>query len=725
MVGCIEVPVLPTPISGPPSRASLLISRKCAPSILGPFTGHSKQLMVSNSQAACVNTPYALAALGSTVPVKRVFNTLKRSLPTAHHGSPTWDRTRKVVPFPSATSCIYGGHKIRSWHFSMLPPKCSFCFLFGHHASLCKKQLYSRSRRWVPKQPHPPLLPPPASGSNSSPSLSLVVCSTSPEGPSSPAVMANFPVDPFPFIPQGGVLSDGGGELRKQRRFITLSGQHIRRNEDMAIAECDAELNPMEQQEFLQLIHQCITQNLRQQVLRYSIYPLGVGIFKLAGIFQRDWLVSAGPFWIGERLVRFVKHDEAVNHKNSPASRIGWVMFFAFPLDFKDINFLEQVVASFGKILYWHSEDSNLSRVLLKVLFDSTINIPRSITVKSCHSMNGEGRSWTFPVYILNNELADGFPADEDNLPPDGGNPHPFNGQVFPGEPAWIQQWVDDQMVNGAFQPDNLEVDPFPDNLPDLNGAVAGELWDNWPEGPAQQPQSPLDDQPQEEISMELSAISNPSNSTSAGHSSQSALMILVDSSSAQVQPTLIPGVEPNVEGINVSTESQLNAPASLLPRQISLVYKRRRYNTAFGPSSPKEDVQPLLSSQPLNDSRVISDVGLRRSVRLQMKSQGLRLLDISWQMASASSQAIAQGNSKGKEVVLPLLPSVQDYANPSSSGMALAPLSIGQIHHTAVRLCGLLAEQVTEDKLTAEPSLEIRLAKVTETTQSQNEDSA
>ncbi|KAG8061188.1 hypothetical protein GUJ93_ZPchr0003g18623 [Zizania palustris] len=93
--------------------------------------------------------------------------------------------------------------------------------------------------------------------------------------------------------------------------------------------------------------------------------------------------------------------------------------------------------------------------------------------------------------------------------------------------------------------------------------------------------------------------------------------------------------------------------------------------------------------------------------------------------MASASSQSSAQGISQGKEVVLPRLPSVQDFANASSSGMALAPLSIGQIHHTAVHLCGLLAEQVTEDKLTTGPSLEIQLAKVTETSQGQNADTA
>ncbi|KAG8088586.1 hypothetical protein GUJ93_ZPchr0010g9090 [Zizania palustris] len=56
--------------------------------------------------------------------------------------------------------------------------------------------------------------------------------------------------------------------------------------------------------------------------------------------------------------------------------------------------------------------------------------------------------------------------------------------------------------------------------------------------------------------------------------------------------------------------------------------------------------------------------------------------------MASASSQTSAQGISKGKEVVLPRLPSVQDFTNASSS------------------------EKVTEDKLTTGPSLEIQLAK-------------
>ncbi|KAG8088936.1 hypothetical protein GUJ93_ZPchr0011g28338, partial [Zizania palustris] len=100
--------------------------------------------------------------------------------------------------------------------------------------------------------------------------LDLVLASGSPENPSSPSplpkpydpLMANYPVDPFPFVPRRGVLSDGGGELCKLRRVITLLGQHIKRNEGLAIAKCEGHFDLLECQEFLHLIHHHITQVL-------------------------------------------------------------------------------------------------------------------------------------------------------------------------------------------------------------------------------------------------------------------------------------------------------------------------------------------------------------------------------------------------------------------------------------------------------------------------------
>ncbi|KAG8063118.1 hypothetical protein GUJ93_ZPchr0003g17841 [Zizania palustris] len=80
--------------------------------------------------------------------------------------------------------------------------------------------------------------------------------------------MANFPMDPLAYVPRGGVLLDGGGELRKARNFVSLAGQHIRLNEDLAIANCDLNLTALERHEFLMLIHHHLTQVLRLQVLR-------------------------------------------------------------------------------------------------------------------------------------------------------------------------------------------------------------------------------------------------------------------------------------------------------------------------------------------------------------------------------------------------------------------------------------------------------------------------
>ncbi|KAG8093092.1 hypothetical protein GUJ93_ZPchr0012g19630 [Zizania palustris] len=326
--------------------------------------------------------------------------------------------------------------------------------------------------------------------------------------------MANFPVDPLPYISRGGALSDGGGALRRRRGTVSLSGQIIKRNEDVAIATAGAHLSSQEQQELIPLIYDHITQVLHFHVQRYSIYPLGVGIFKMGSIFQRDCLVASAPHWIGGRMINFVNHDEAPNHRNSPAARIGWIMFLAYPLDFKEFSFLEQVVASFGKLLYWHSEDPSMARVMIKVLYDNPIDVPRSITLKSCHSMDGAGRSWTFPVFLLQNEFADRFPLDEDDLPPNGGNPHPFNGEVLPGEPEWVQHWADEQLLQGAFP-----VDLAPEENPHLihvmdPPAAADDAWEAWP---VQPPQVQVIEQPQDAVSAQMSGVSNQHTSDSFG----------------------------------------------------------------------------------------------------------------------------------------------------------------------------------------------------------------
>ncbi|KAG8086273.1 hypothetical protein GUJ93_ZPchr0010g10641 [Zizania palustris] len=151
--------------------------------------------------------------------------------------------------------------------------------------------------------------------------------------------------------------------------------------------------------------------------------------------------------------------------------------------------------------------------------------------------MEGDGRSWTFPVYILSNEMADVLPGDEDDLPPNGANPHPFDGQVYPGEPAWVQQWVDDQMFQVPFN-----IAPVVDQEVQVEPLFAEPMvddvhWDQWPNQPIVEPPAP---QPQEEISLEVSDLSIGINSGSTTLSTNSSsLLALVNSVQHAIQDSV------------------------------------------------------------------------------------------------------------------------------------------------------------------------------------------
>ncbi|KAG8055945.1 hypothetical protein GUJ93_ZPchr0001g30415 [Zizania palustris] len=346
--------------------------------------------------------------------------------------------------------------------------------------------------------------------------------------------------DPLAYVPRGGVLLDGGGELRKVRNVVALSGQHIRKNEDLAIANCEEFLTAVERHEFLLMIHHHLTQVLRLQVLR----------------------------------------------------------------------------------------------ILLKVLVDQTIDIPRSITVKSCHSMDGEGRSWTFPVYIIGNVLADGFPADEDELPPNGGNPHPFNGEVFPGDPNWVQQWVDDQLPHAGFPNNNIVEQVFPEQQGNINPMEDPPQWEQWPNHNSNAPQVP---QQQEELSVEVSGLSvglNSGSTTASGSNSSG------PSTAQHNSMSFIPRA--------------LSPP--LIPRApIRLVYSRRQRNLN------NDNVTSNMATSAIS-SVSYSALGLRRSERIKARLQGFKAPHICCKEANYFSQGSQKKGDKGKGIMLPGLPSIQDF---------------------------------------------------------------
>ncbi|KAG8052069.1 hypothetical protein GUJ93_ZPchr0001g30165 [Zizania palustris] len=358
--------------------------------------------------------------------------------------------------------------------------------------------------------------------------------------------MANFPADPIPFLPRGGGIADGGGALRKLRNVVTISGQHIRRHEDMVIAECEAPLILAERHDLLQQINTHVTQ------------------------------------WVEDQ------------HFNAP-------------------------------------------------------------------------------------------------LPP------------FQADGAAHQNF-----------------DHIPEDAPE-------EEWAPWPVIP-EEPQDIMADQPMEEISVGLSAVYDPSGNNSITVSDR-AVEATLDQNSASpvigVQNLTLANLEQQmaqlqsaIEALRLSStdidmpdaasceaalrddtvEPPIEATPKRIPPPITIVYKRRRHTLeAPGPS------KDMVVSPSQKKKILTSQVGLRRSARIRNKLMGFRQGNPPDQIKLQHMQAASSRGSKGKEVLMPAMPSLQDFINATAAGMFHIPLSIDQIQHSAIHICDIDAAQVSKDKLSAD----------------------
>ena len=123
-------------------------------------------------------------------------------------------------------------------------------------------------------------------------------------------------------------------------------------------------------------------------------------------------------------------------------------MFLAFPLDFQKEVYIRAAVAPYGRLLYWY-RDTNKTSVLVQCLLLHPDRVPRSLVVSRGTTIGGSGISWAVPVYILDGEFPDAFPADEDPVPMDG-EPHPEHLPLVMGVNPQPPNWELEQQ--GAAQ---------------------------------------------------------------------------------------------------------------------------------------------------------------------------------------------------------------------------------------------------------------------------------
>ena len=283
----------------------------------------------------------------------------------------------------------------------------------------------------VPDPPHPSRKgkPQPACTSSPSPSANPTVHQVplKPTTSHLPHVnvgsMANYPVNPQAFLISGLTVNHGWN--RPARGRMVLGGEPTREHEYFAIVS----LEPMPKHVHqlwprLNTVCNWIEHHQRVRIESAFLSPLGLGLIKLQTVAQRDQLVRNSPYHTGDNFnIQVVKHDEGITHRACTYTRICWIMFLAFPLDFQKEVYIRAAVAPYGRLLDWY-RDTNKTRVLVQCLLLHPDRVPHSLVVSRGTTIGGAGRSWSVPVYILEGEFPNAFPADEDPVPFDG-EPHP------------------------------------------------------------------------------------------------------------------------------------------------------------------------------------------------------------------------------------------------------------------------------------------------------------
>jgi hypothetical protein len=169
--------------------------------------------------------------------------------------------------------------------------------------------------------PLPLSVPLQTASSNSSITINPSSCPL--QSPLSPTLkkadMANIPIDPEPFVPNGFEILHVEGRTAMHRVVLPRRG---RKHEDFTIAT----INPMPQGQVhfanvRDVLIGFLNTNARVGFKSVQKCPFGQAYIQLAHLRDRDMLVNNSPHVFGDISISFTKHNEGINWRRTHLSR--------------------------------------------------------------------------------------------------------------------------------------------------------------------------------------------------------------------------------------------------------------------------------------------------------------------------------------------------------------------------------------------------------------------
>jgi hypothetical protein len=187
--------------------------------------------------------------------------------------------------------------------------------------------------------------------------------------------MANIPIDPRPFVPQGYQIQNIAGRLAVKRVVVP---RRPKEHEQYAIATIDPfpeGLVPFDN--VRDVLGEYLTEVARVGFVSLHSCPFGAAYVQFRNVSDRDRLISSSPNQFGDVNISFVKHDEGINWRGVTFNRDVWLLLVGPPLDHMKTEDLNACLSDIGSLLLWERDPNRKGRVLVKVRVTDLQDIPR------------------------------------------------------------------------------------------------------------------------------------------------------------------------------------------------------------------------------------------------------------------------------------------------------------------------------------------------------------
>ncbi|KAL6602757.1 hypothetical protein ACP70R_043118 [Stipagrostis hirtigluma subsp. patula] len=238
--------------------------------------------------------------------------------------------------------------------------------------------------------------------------------------------MANFSIDPTPYVPQGFSLVQRDPLKPPSRTRCFIAKNLEKRNEDVAIAVLVPEVAKEDFSIMATELRKFLFEEEKVSVSDIQPCPIGAAFVKFGCFMKRQSAINNSPHRFGPYCLSFIPHDEGINARSLPLNRVIWIMMLCFPLDAVNVHSIGQAVSSFGILLNCDHDSCQLGRVVAQILVNESCEIPDEVTITVQNST--PANSWSVPIEVLHIEnVIPAFP--EDKLPIHGPL-HPYRKQV-------------------------------------------------------------------------------------------------------------------------------------------------------------------------------------------------------------------------------------------------------------------------------------------------------